>query len=231
MCDALQTPRVSPITSGSSSARQVTAVAVSEQEVAEAVRFAWAEHQLVVEPGGGAALAALLSGKVEAPPRNGGNIVRWQCRFGAARSDRRRAPRRPKIDSHRARGAGIRALDRAGRFLELGGESLEFGGERLGIRFGHGWPRHREGTRASSRCTAGSSPRSGRTPLRGELADRRWPWSLILDQVRLSVGEGEGSVDGFSSGGDGADDACRIRPRRRRGEAGAEAGRIVRAAC
>jgi threonine dehydratase len=34
--------------------------------VIEAVRFAWTEHQLVVEPGGAAALAALLSGKVQA---------------------------------------------------------------------------------------------------------------------------------------------------------------------
>ena len=65
LCDALQTLRVSPITFGILGARGVTAVAVSEAEVAEAVRFAWAEHQLVVEPGGAVALAALLSGKVE----------------------------------------------------------------------------------------------------------------------------------------------------------------------
>ena len=65
LCDALQTPQVSPITFGILKARGVRAVAVSEQEVAEAVRFAWAEHQLMVEPGGAVALAALLSGKVE----------------------------------------------------------------------------------------------------------------------------------------------------------------------
>ena len=41
------------------------AVAVSEDEVREAMRFAWREHQLTVEPGGAVALAALLAGKVE----------------------------------------------------------------------------------------------------------------------------------------------------------------------
>ena len=65
LCDALQTPLVSPITFAILSEREATAVAVSEEEVAAAVRFAWAEHQLVVEPGGAAALAALLAGKVE----------------------------------------------------------------------------------------------------------------------------------------------------------------------
>ncbi|WP_309661601.1 threonine/serine dehydratase [Sphingomonas sp.] len=65
LCDALQTLRVSPITFGILTARGVTAMAVSEQEVADAVRFAWTEHQLVVEPGGAIALAALLAGKVE----------------------------------------------------------------------------------------------------------------------------------------------------------------------
>ena len=43
------------------------------------MRWAWAEHQLVVEPGGAAALAALLAGKAK-PPRgtvvvlSGGNV-------------------------------------------------------------------------------------------------------------------------------------------------------------
>jgi threonine dehydratase len=38
---------------------------VSDSEVEAAIRFAWEKHQLVVEPGGAAALAALLAGKVE----------------------------------------------------------------------------------------------------------------------------------------------------------------------
>jgi threonine dehydratase len=65
LCDALQTPRVSPITFGILSERNATALSVTDEQVKEAIRFAWREHQLVVEPGGAAALAALLAGKVE----------------------------------------------------------------------------------------------------------------------------------------------------------------------
>jgi threonine dehydratase len=78
-CDALQTPLVSPITFGILQERGATALSVSDDEAAEAVRFAWERHQLVVEPGGAVALAALLTGKVE-PRENdvvllsGGNI-------------------------------------------------------------------------------------------------------------------------------------------------------------
>ena len=64
-CDALQTPRVSPITFGILQERGARALSVSDEEAAEAVRFAWERHQLVVEPGGAVALAALLAGKVE----------------------------------------------------------------------------------------------------------------------------------------------------------------------
>jgi threonine dehydratase len=63
-CDALQTPRVSPITFAILRDREATALSVSDAEAAEAVRFAWERHQLVVEPGGAVALAALLAGKV-----------------------------------------------------------------------------------------------------------------------------------------------------------------------
>jgi threonine dehydratase len=63
-CDALQTPRVSPITFGILREREATALWVSDSEAAEAVRLAWERHGLVVEPGGAVALAALLSGKV-----------------------------------------------------------------------------------------------------------------------------------------------------------------------
>ena len=65
LCDALQTPRVSPITFAILRQRGALAVAISEDEVREAMRFAWREHQLTVEPGGAVALAALLAGKVE----------------------------------------------------------------------------------------------------------------------------------------------------------------------
>ncbi len=79
LCDALQTPKVSPITFGILKAFGVRGLAVSEDEVAAAVRWAWNEHRLVVEPGGAASIAALLSGKLEIVPEtvalvSGGNI-------------------------------------------------------------------------------------------------------------------------------------------------------------
>jgi len=78
-CDALQTPRVSPITFGILSGRDARALAVSDAEAGEAVRFAFERHGLVVEPGGAVGLAALLSGKLEpaddtAVVLSGGNI-------------------------------------------------------------------------------------------------------------------------------------------------------------
>jgi len=64
-CDALQTPLVSPITFGILRDGGAQALAVSDEEVKAAIRFAWREHRLTVEPGGAVALAALLAGKVE----------------------------------------------------------------------------------------------------------------------------------------------------------------------
>jgi threonine dehydratase len=63
LCDALQTPRVSPLTFGILSERTATIVTATDDEVAAGMRWAFREHQLVVEPGGAAALAALLAGK------------------------------------------------------------------------------------------------------------------------------------------------------------------------
>jgi threonine dehydratase len=59
--------------------RGARGVAVSEAEVRAAVRFAWHELELRVEPGGAAALAAVLARKVELLPRTvvmltGGNM-------------------------------------------------------------------------------------------------------------------------------------------------------------
>jgi threonine dehydratase len=79
LCDALQTPRVSPLTFGILRDRGAKAVSVTDEEVKEAIRFAWREHELVVEAGGAVALAALLAGKI-APAQgtvavlSGGNI-------------------------------------------------------------------------------------------------------------------------------------------------------------
>ncbi|HXG99806.1 MAG TPA: threonine/serine dehydratase [Sphingomicrobium sp.] len=79
LCDALQTPLVSPITFGILHARNAVALAVSEAEVEAAVRWAWNEQQLVLEPGGAVALAAVLAGKVALEPEtviilSGGNV-------------------------------------------------------------------------------------------------------------------------------------------------------------
>ncbi len=79
LCDALQTPRVSPITFSILAERKARIVAVSDGDVGAAVSWAWAEHGLTVEPGGAAALAAVLGGKAEAEEGmaivlSGGNI-------------------------------------------------------------------------------------------------------------------------------------------------------------
>jgi threonine dehydratase len=64
-CDAIQTLRVSPITLGILQSRRAAALSVTDAEVAEAMRFAWNRHQLVVEPGAAVGLAALLAEKLE----------------------------------------------------------------------------------------------------------------------------------------------------------------------
>jgi len=63
-CDAIMTPRVSPITFGILRERNAKALSVSDAEVEDAIRFAWDNHQLVVEPGAAVGLAALIAGKV-----------------------------------------------------------------------------------------------------------------------------------------------------------------------
>ena len=73
LCDALQTPRVSPITFGILRNGDAKALSASEEAVRKAIRWAWERHQLVVEPGGAVALAVLLSGQVE--PADGTVVV------------------------------------------------------------------------------------------------------------------------------------------------------------
>lgn len=63
-CDALQTPATYPINFAVLQARGVTGLSVSEAEVRAAMRLAFERLHLVVEPGGAAALAAVLAGKV-----------------------------------------------------------------------------------------------------------------------------------------------------------------------
>ncbi|HSZ50272.1 MAG TPA: threonine/serine dehydratase [Caulobacteraceae bacterium] len=81
LCDALESPMPGEITFPIMKANLAGAVTVDDAEVAEAMRFAFQELKLVVEPGGSVALAALLSGKVRAEPAgatviilSGGNV-------------------------------------------------------------------------------------------------------------------------------------------------------------
>ncbi len=62
-CDALQTRLVSPLTLQPLIEQGARAVSVTEDEVEAAMRFAFRELRLVVEPGGAVALAAALAGR------------------------------------------------------------------------------------------------------------------------------------------------------------------------
>ena len=77
-CDALQTPATWPINFAIMKERVARGYAVTAAEVRSAQRWAFANLHLVVEPGGAAALAAVLAGKVAADGRtavilSGGN--------------------------------------------------------------------------------------------------------------------------------------------------------------
>ena len=77
-CDALQTPVTFPINFAVLHGR-AAGLAVSEDEIRAAQRFAFARLRLVIEPGGAAALAAALAGKVALDGRtaivlSGGNV-------------------------------------------------------------------------------------------------------------------------------------------------------------
>lgn len=80
LADALQTPRMSALTFGILREHGAHGVAVGEMAMADAVRFAFRELKLVVEPGGAAALAAAMSGAVELAGKvavvtlSGGNV-------------------------------------------------------------------------------------------------------------------------------------------------------------
>ena len=78
-CDALQTKIVSPLTFGALSAAGARGVSATEKEVEAAMAAAFRHLRIVAEPGGAVALAALLSGKVDAPEGSvvvvsGGNV-------------------------------------------------------------------------------------------------------------------------------------------------------------
>jgi threonine dehydratase len=80
ICDALMAQTPGELTFAINRALVAEGSAVSDQQVAAAVAFAFRELKLVVEPGGAAALAALLSGKVDVKGKiavavlSGGNV-------------------------------------------------------------------------------------------------------------------------------------------------------------
>lgn len=80
ICDAIATPMPGALTFPILKERVRAGFAVSETEVKHAVAFAAQRLKLVVEPGGAVALAAILSGKLDANGKNiavtlsGGNV-------------------------------------------------------------------------------------------------------------------------------------------------------------
>ena len=80
ICDALMAQTPGELTFAINRTLVSEGVAVSDQEVAAAVAFAFRELKLVVEPGGAVALAALLSGKIDVKGKvavavlSGGNV-------------------------------------------------------------------------------------------------------------------------------------------------------------
>ncbi len=80
ICDALLAPMPGELTFQVNSLLLSGALTVSDDEVRDAIRFAFNDLKLVLEPGGAVALAALLSGRLEVRDRTvalmltGGNI-------------------------------------------------------------------------------------------------------------------------------------------------------------
>ncbi len=80
LCDSLLSPRPGRISFGVNRDRLAGALAVSDDEVLAAMRFAFEELRVVLEPGGAVGLAALLAGRVAVDGRSvgvmlsGGNV-------------------------------------------------------------------------------------------------------------------------------------------------------------
>lgn len=80
ICDALLVPVPGELTYPVCKAHLAGGVSVSDAEVIAAIRFAYRELKLVVEPGGAVALAAIIAGKVDVEQKNvaillsGGNV-------------------------------------------------------------------------------------------------------------------------------------------------------------
>src|SRR5690606_12652160 len=66
ICDALMAPKPGELTWPINRRRVTGSVSVTDAQAAEAMRFAFRQLKLVVEPGGAVSLAALLAGEVPA---------------------------------------------------------------------------------------------------------------------------------------------------------------------
>jgi threonine dehydratase len=75
LCDALESPAPGELTFPILQRNLAGAVAVTDAEVAEAMRYAFATLKLVVEPGGSAGLAALLAGHIDVAGRTVGLVL------------------------------------------------------------------------------------------------------------------------------------------------------------
>lgn len=82
ICDAIITPTPGEMTWQINSRTLAGAAAISDDDALDAVAYAWRHLKIVVEPGGAAALAAVLSGKLDVTGKTvcvlatGGNIDR-----------------------------------------------------------------------------------------------------------------------------------------------------------
>jgi threonine dehydratase len=80
ICDALQTETPGKMTFAINRELASGVLTVSDGEIAAAMRFAFQHLKLVVEPGGAAALAAVLAGKIDTDKKvsvlilSGGNV-------------------------------------------------------------------------------------------------------------------------------------------------------------
>jgi threonine dehydratase len=75
ICDALMAPSPGEITFAVNRRLTAKGVSASDDEVAEAMAFAFRELKLVVEPGGAVALAALLAGRMDARGKTVGIVL------------------------------------------------------------------------------------------------------------------------------------------------------------
>ena len=80
ICDALLSPTPGELTFAVAAPLLSQCIAVSDDEVRDAIKYAFEILKLVVEPGGAVALAALLTGRISAKGKtvgivlSGGNI-------------------------------------------------------------------------------------------------------------------------------------------------------------